>query len=257
MNPLVIKLGGVILDNPDALTNLFTAIRQYRQHHSRSIILLHGGGCKVDEMMNKLSLPVVRRNGLRVTPEEQIHIIVGVLAGSANKTLLAEAKKQQLLAVGLCLADGDTIQVQAIDVTLGHVGEAKPGNSTFIQKLLIDGYLPIISSIGITNGGQMMNVNADHAAVALAQTLGGDLLLLSDVAGVLDANKQLIQQLTPSIAKHLIEQGVITDGMVVKVNSALRAAKVLKRPVDIASWRQIDTLITLFDGKNKGTRMMI
>jgi acetylglutamate kinase len=257
MTPLVIKLGGVILDNPNAITNLFTAIQQYKQHHSRPIILLHGGGCKVDEMMHKLSLPVVRRNGLRVTPAEQIQVIVGVLAGSANKTLLAEAIKQHLPAVGLCLADGDTIQVQEIDATLGHVGKAKPGNPLFIQKLLKDGYLPIISSIGITNQGQMMNVNADHAAVALAQTLEADLLILSDVAGVLDANKQLIKHLTEPMAQQLIEQGVITDGMAVKVNSAFSAAKALKRPVDIASWRRVATLITLFEGKAEGTRIMV
>ena len=124
--------------------------------------------------------------------------------------------------------------------------------------LLNNGYLPIVSSIGITDEGKMMNVNADHAAVALAKTLDADLILLSDVSGVLDGNKQLIASLTQAEADHLIAEGIITDGMIVKVNSAFEAAKTLGRPIDIASWKESDKLIELFNGKSgiTGTRII-
>ncbi|QIQ21136.1 acetylglutamate kinase [Zophobihabitans entericus] len=256
MKPLVIKLGGVLLDTKEALNNLFIAINHYQKKSARPIVIVHGGGCVVDELMHKLSLPVVRRNGLRVTPKEQIDVIVGALAGSANKTLLAEAKKHHLSGIGLCLADGNSVNVTQISDDLGHVGHATAGSPVLINSLLQSGHLPIVSSIGITSSGEMMNVNADHAAVALAQTLDADLILLSDVAGVLDANKQRIAVLTTTQAEELITQGVITDGMVVKVRSALEAAQMLGHPIDIASWKDTDKLMALFAGQPTGTRMM-
>ena len=258
MKPLIIKLGGVLLDNKDALSNLFVIIHEYKKNFRRPLIIVHGGGSLVDSLMDRLSMPVVRRNGLRVTPADQIDVIVGSLAGSANTRLLSEAKKLQISVVGLCLADGNSVEVKQISEDLGYVGEARAGDPTLINLLINSGYLPIVSSIGITEDGQMMNVNADHAAVALAKTINADLVLLSDVVGVLDENKQLIQSLTRAQADLLIANGVITDGMVVKVNSAFEAAKALGRSIDIASWKQADKLIELFNGKSNitGTRII-
>jgi acetylglutamate kinase len=253
MRPLIIKLGGVLLDNKDALSQLFVVISEYKKNYQRSLIIVHGGGTVVDSLMDRLSLPVVRRNGLRVTPADQIDVIVGSLAGSANTKLLSEAKKHQIPSVGLCLADGNSVKVKQISEDLGYVGEAQAGDPTLINLLINAGYLPIVSSIGITESGQMMNVNADHAAVALAKTLGADLILLSDVVGVLDENKQRIESLTQPQADQLIAKGIITDGMVVKVNSAFEAVKELGQPIVIASWKESDQLIKLFNGISGAT----
>jgi acetylglutamate kinase len=125
-----------------------------------------------------------------------------------------------------------------------------------LNTLLGAGYLPVISSIGITADGQLMNVNADQAATALAATLGADLILLSDVSGILDGKGQRIAEMTAQKAEQLIAQGIITDGMVVKVNAALDAARTLGRPVDIASWRHADQLPALFNGVSIGTRIL-
>ncbi|EKN3347421.1 acetylglutamate kinase [Yersinia ruckeri] len=256
MSPLVIKLGGVLLDSEEALERLFTALVTYREKHQRPLVIMHGGGCLVDDLMKKLALPVVKRNGLRVTPADQIDIITGALAGTANKTLLAWAVKHQINAVGLCLGDGNTVSVTPLDVALGHVGSAQPGSPALVQTLLAGNYMPIISSIGITADGVLMNVNADQAATALAATLGADLILLSDVSGILDGKGQRIAEMTAQKAEQLIAQGIITDGMVVKVNAALDAARVLGRPVDIASWRHADQLPALFNGVPIGTRIL-
>lgn len=256
MNPLVIKVGGIILDNKQAVANLFAIISQFKAQQQRSLIIVHGGGCLVDDLMNRLALPVVRRNGLRVTPDDQIDIIVGTLAGSANKVLLAEAYKHHLLAIGLSLADGNSVNVTQLSPELGCVGVPTAGDPTLLNLLLTQHYLPIISSIGITPEGDLMNVNADHAAVAVAKNLNADLVLLSDVSGVLDQNKQCIPMLTLEHAEQLIAQGVIRDGMVVKVRSAFDAAKMLAKPVHIASWQENENLIDLFNGKAVGTTLL-
>ncbi|QDY43418.1 acetylglutamate kinase [Candidatus Pantoea soli] len=255
-NPLIIKLGGVLLDSEEALARLFDALLAYRNAYQRPLIIVHGGGCLVDELMKKLALPVQKKNGLRVTPADQIDIITGALAGTANKTLLAWAKKYGIGAVGLCLGDAGLVNVARLDEELGHVGHATPGNPQLLTTLLDAGYMPVVSSIGITDSGELMNVNADQAATALAATLGADLVLLSDVSGILDGKGQRIAEMTAAKAEQLIAQGIITDGMIVKVNAALDAARTLGRPVDIASWRHAEQLPTLFNGVPIGTRIL-
>lgn len=256
MNPLVIKLGGVLLDNEEALERLFMAVVAYRQEYQRPLVIVHGGGCLVDELMKKLNLPVVKKAGLRVTPADQIDIITGALAGSANKTLLAWAVKNHINAVGLSLADGGSVSVTQLSEELGNVGKAEAGNPALINTLTGAGYLPIVSSIGITAAGDLMNVNADQAATALAATLGADLILLSDVSGILDGKGQRIPEMSAERAEQLIGQGIITDGMIVKVHAALDAARTLGRPVDIASWRHAEQLPALFNGVAIGTRIL-
>ena len=256
MNPLVIKLGGVLLDNEEALERLFMALVTYRQQYQRPLVIVHGGGYLVDELMKKLNLPVVKKAGLRVTPADQIDIITGALAGSANKKLLAWAVKNDINAVGLSLADGGSVVVTQLSEELGNVGKAEVGSPALINTLTGAGYLPIISSIGITADGELMNVNADQAATALAATLGADLILLSDVSGILDGKGQRIPEMTTQKAEQLIEQGIITDGMIVKVHAALDAARSLGRPVDIASWRHAEQLPALFNGTAIGTRIL-
>ncbi len=197
MNPLIIKLGGVLLDSEEALERLFTALLDLsRSQHQRPLVIVHGGGCVVDELMKQLTLPVKKKNGLRVTPADQIDIITGALAGTANKTLLAWAKKHHIASVGLYLGDGDSVKVTQLDEALGHVGLAQPGSPKLINTLLEGGFLPVVSSIGVTDEGELMNVNADQAATALAATLGADLILLSDVSGILDGKGQRIAEMT-------------------------------------------------------------
>ncbi|MBD2809308.1 acetylglutamate kinase [Xenorhabdus sp. Vera] len=256
MVPLVIKLGGVLLDSEEALERLFTTLQLYRKTHKRPLIIVHGGGCLVDKLMQKLQLPILKKQGLRVTPEDQIDIIAGTLAGTANKKLLAWATKLRLPAIGLCLGDGGVVKVSQLDKEFGHTGKALPGKPDLLKILLDVGYIPIISSIGITEHGELMNVNADQAATAIAQVLNADLVFLSDVSGILDGKGQKILEATAERIEQLIEQGIITDGMIVKVKAALDAAKTLGQPVDIASWRHAEQLVALFNGIPVGTRIL-
>lgn len=257
IKPLVIKLGGVLLESDDAMIRLFKALVDYQKYYKRHVLIIHGGGRLIDDLMKKLCLPVRKKNGLRITPREHIDIITGALAGTANKTLLAWALKYNINAVGLCLADGKSVGVRKLDKDLGHVGKAIPGSPLFLTNLCNEGILPIISSIGITNDGLLMNVNADLAATALATTLQSDLILLSDISSILDGKGQRIAEINSIQARELIAQGIITNGMIVKVNAALEAAYVLRRPVDIASWQNTEKLEMLFNGTNIGTRVFV
>lgn len=139
-------------------------------------------------------------------------------------------------------------QVEELDPALGAVGRPSAGDPTIVNAIMQAGGVPIISSIGLTVSGQMMNVNADDAAVAVAKTLHAELVLLSDVSGVLDENKQLIPQLDVHQANQLIADGVITDGMIVKVKAALEAADDLGRAITVAGWRTPELLAHLFSG---------
>ncbi|MDO4429699.1 MAG: acetylglutamate kinase [Lonepinella koalarum] len=255
MKPLVIKLGGVLLDTPAAMENLFTALADYQQNFERPLLIVHGGGCLVDDLMKRLNLPVQKKNGLRVTPSDQIDIIVGALAGIANKTLVAQAAKFNLNPVGLCLADGNLTTAIQLDPELGHVATVTAKNPALLDNLLGNGFLPIISSIAVDDKGLLMNVNADQAATAIAALINADLVMLSDVDGVLDANKQLLSELNAAQIEQLIADKVITDGMIVKVMAALDAAKLLNSGVDIANWKYPEKLTALFSGKIIGTRI--
>lgn len=256
LNPLVIKLGGAVLSDMATLSLLFKAIETYQQQAQRDIVIVHGGGYLVDELMDKLQLETVKKNGLRVTPFEHINYITGALAGTANKLLQGQAIKLGLNAVGLSLADGGLCKITPLSDDLGAVGEAKAGDGTVLRAILKTGALPIISSIGITAQGQLMNVNADQAAVAVATAIDAELALLSDVSGVLDGNKQLIAELDQVQADRLIEQQIITDGMIVKVQAALDAAIELGRAVEVAGWKNPEKLTELFAGNSIGTRFL-
>ena len=255
-NPLVIKLGGAALSCTDTLSQVFGAIATYQQQAQRRIVIVHGGGYLVDDLMAKLQLETIKKDGLRVTPYDQIPVIAGALAGTANKLLQGQAIKDGLNAVGLSLADGGLCHVEELDPELGAVGKATPGNSQVLQAILASGALPIISSIGLTSEGQLMNVNADQAAVAVAGALDAELVLLSDVSGVLDGKGHLITSLDAQQAEQLIQGKVITDGMIVKVYAALEAANDLGRPIEVATWRYPEKLTQLFAGESIGTQFV-
>ncbi|KXF82766.1 acetylglutamate kinase [Enterovibrio coralii] len=257
LRPLVVKLGGAALSCTETLEKLFSTISQYKESAHRDLVIVHGGGYLVDDLMKALNLKVEKKQGLRVTPKDQINVVAGALAGTANKLLQGEAIKSGINAIGLSLADGGLCQIEQLDPELGNVGKASPGNSSVLQAILATGAVPIISSIGIDGDGELMNVNADQAAVAVAAALDAELVLLSDVSGVLNGKGKLMPTLDEKLANELIESGVITDGMIVKVRAAFDAAKALGRPIEVATWRYPEKLAELFGGSNIGTRFTV
>ncbi|ENY72713.1 acetylglutamate kinase [Aeromonas diversa] len=254
---LVIKLGGALLESEEALTALFGTLKGFLDEQHRPLVLVHGGGCLVDDLLKGLGLTSTKKHGLRVTPFDQIPYIAGALAGTANKQMMAKAIATGIPAVGLCLADGGLCQVTQLDPELGAVGACQPGNPGLLKGILAQDFLPVVSSIGITAEGQLMNVNADQAATAIAEALGADLVMLSDVSGILDGKGKLVPELDKATALDLMEKGVIADGMAVKVKAALHAAETLGKPVAVASWRYPDLLHKLLSGGAVGTKVTL
>ena len=250
--PLVIKIGGAILEKQDALADLLKIIASL---NNQPVVLVHGGGCVVDEMLSQAGFTTQKKHGLRVTPKEQMPLIAGALAGSVNKAIVATAASLNMQAVGLSLSDGDMVSCRLSDKDLGMVGEPSAHNSKLLDTLLSANFLPIVSSIGSLASGELVNVNADDAAVAICKLLNAELLLLTDVNGVKDANGEYIDSLSKAQANSLIEQGVIAGGMTAKVNAALHAASQLRRSIAVASWQSPEKIINLIKGDAVGTRI--
>lgn len=255
--PLVIKIGGAILEGKageksEALSDLLKVIASLKD---QAVVLVHGGGCVVDEMLNQAGFTTEKKHGLRVTPKAQMPIIAGALAGSVNKAIVATAACLNMQAVGLSLSDGDMISCQLSDKDLGMVGEPTAYNSKLLDTLLSANFLPVVSSIGSLANGELVNVNADDAAVAICQLLNAELLLLTDVNGVKDANGEYIVSLNKKHADSLIEEGVIAGGMTAKVKAALHAASQLRRSIAVASWQSPEKIINLLNGDAVGTRI--
>tara|TARA_R110001592_G_scaffold1504_2_gene9039 strand:- start:2136 stop:2921 length:786 start_codon:yes stop_codon:yes gene_type:complete len=252
--PLVIKIGGAILEKEDALNALLVVIANLKA--DAKVVLVHGGGCVVDEMLAQAGFTTIKKHGLRVTPKEQIGLISGVLAGTVNKSIVASANRMHLSAVGLSLADGDMIACTKSALDLGEVGVPSPKSSQLLDTLLNSDFLPVISSIGALTNGDIVNVNADDAAVAICQLLNAELLLLTDVNGVKGSDGEYLTSLNSEQAKRLIEQGVIAGGMAAKVNAALLAANQLRRSIAVASWQSPEQIPSLLNGQGMGTQIL-
>lgn len=244
---IVVKLSGKALGARKELAALFTAARGHR------LVIVHGGGVEVDSLFKILNLRVVKKNGLRVSPKGQMPYISAALGGMCNKGLQGLALKQGLKALGMLAGDCGTLKVSPLDPELGMVGKTAPGSPEYLNWLLCHGYTPILASLCHDESGELYNVNADDAALSVAQTLGAALYYISDVPGVLDRQGQLIGSLDESRAAELIADGTISAGMEVKVRSALSAAALTGRSVYIASWKDPLLCENLFSRRPLGT----
>ncbi|MBY6187833.1 acetylglutamate kinase [Marinobacter hydrocarbonoclasticus] len=254
MKTMVIKVGGALLACETGTARLFGTLKEL-QSAGWQAVLVHGGGVLVDQQLKANGFVSEKKHGLRVTPEEQMDVVAGALAGSANSQLVAAAIAAGLNPVGLSLADGGMTQAQVLDPELGAVGKVCAGDASLLNSLSALGMLPIISSIAVDPSGQRLNVNADQAATVICQLLNAELTLLSDVSGVLDGKGQLIPCLDPALAAELTRQGVIEGGMKVKVEAALDAARSINNRVLVASWRYPEQLAALVKGEPVGTQV--
>ena len=251
----VIKLGGQIFTNQKSIQTLMETIKGCEREFQSQFILVHGGGKQVDELLEKLGFVIEKQGGLRVTPPDQIPYIVGMLAGTLNKQLMAEAIKSQLSPIGLSLTDGNTCHVEQSSLSLGHVGLCQGKSPAFLSQLLEQGHTPIVSSIGIAHDGTLLNVNADHAATAISQCMNAELIYLSDISHVLDKQGNPINTLNEVEADAMIQQGVIRDGMKVKVEAAVQAAKTLKKTITVMSGFEPETIYQRIQGQPVGTQI--
>ncbi len=221
------------------------------QSKGSPVILVHGGGDQVLERMQQLGIESIKREGLRVSPDEHMPIVSGVLAGELNKKLVATSATYGISAVGLSLADGDSVICHEHPNNIGAVGIPEPNDERLLSSILNLNMTPMIASIGRDQNARLYNVNADHAAICIAKLLKAQLYFLADVPGVLDKNGEVIKQLNEDTINTLIQDGTIKDGMTVKVNAAMAASKETGQTVTIASWN--DAYELLVNRENKGS----
>ena len=198
-------------------------------------IVVHGGGPQINKMLDKLAVKPEFREGLRVTDNETMEVVEMVLAGAINKSIVASIQQAGGRAVGISGKDGnlmiaerytkkktDPVTGEETVIDFGQVGEPVRINVEILHTIMKSDAIPVVAPVGIGYDGQTYNVNADTAAGAIASATGAKrLLLLTDVAGVLDKNKQLISELKIGDVQQLVDEGTITGGMIPKIESAV------------------------------------
>ncbi|MBQ4244996.1 MAG: acetylglutamate kinase, partial [Clostridia bacterium] len=186
------------------------------------VVLVHGGGPEINAMMSKLGKTAEFVDGLRVTDKESVDIVQMVLAGKVNKTLVNLLEKEGGKAIGISGMDGRLIEAGIKDEKLGYVGEIKKINPKPVIDLLEKGYIPVISTLGCDRDGNTYNINGDTAAGHIAGALNAErLIMMTDIAGVLrDKNdpSSLIPEITSEQAEQLKTEGIISGGMIPKVD---------------------------------------
>ena len=193
------------------------------------IVLVHGGGPEISETMKKMGKESVFVDGLRVTDRETAEIVQMVLSGKINKSLVNLLNNADCRAIGLSGADDGLIEAVQKDPRLGYVGEITKVNPTILHDLLDKGYIPVISTVGYDKAGNIYNINADTAAARIAGALKAEALFtMTDIAGILrdkDDPSSLIQKIYVSDAPALMREGIISGGMIPKVDCCVEAIR--------------------------------
>jgi len=191
------------------------------------IVLVHGGGPEINDLMDRLGKKPEFVDGLRVTDKETVDIVQMVLAGKVNKTLVNLLEMKGGRAMGISGMDGRLIEARVKNEKLGYVGQITNVNIQPVFDLLEKGYIPVISTIGCDEQGNAYNINGDTAAAFIAGALGAErLIMMTDIAGILkdkDDPSTLIPKITLDEAEHLQEQGIISGGMIPKVDCCIEA----------------------------------
>ncbi len=217
---LVIKLGGSTLEHQR------TVLQDIVWLHSLGAypLLVHGGGPYINEWLKKLNIQAHFENGLRVTDSQTLEIVRMVLLGQLNPQLVLMTSQMGGKAIGLSGTDGGMVRAHIANERLGFVGEIDSVDATPVRNLIKAGYIPIVAPLGEATDGTCLNINADLVASHLAGALGAEkLLFLSNVPGVCRSNGKLILEVTEAQARWLMEDGVITEGMIPKVQACLDA----------------------------------
>jgi acetylglutamate kinase len=218
---VVIKVGGNALEQARDETLLDIVLLRYV---GMQPVLIHGGGPEITAMSERLGLKAQFKNGLRITDDKTMEVVKMVLTGKVNPDIVGAINRLGGQAVGMSGEDGPCIIAEPLGPDMGFVGRVTQINREPITALLGRGYIPVIASIGLGYDGHAYNINADTVAAEIALALGAaKMILLTDVAGVLGVDGQVVAVLSTEDARNRIEAGEVTGGMIPKLESCLRA----------------------------------
>jgi acetylglutamate kinase len=250
----VIKIGGSTLGSEDSTITDLVALQQ----QGRLCVVVHGGGKVITDWLGRIGAGTTFIQGERVTDPLTLKVVTAVLAGLVNKEIVAAIICRGGKAVGLSGVDGGTVRGTIKDEKMGYLGTPVTVDMSFLKAALSAGYIPVVAPVSLNDslpaaGPQILNINADTVAAALAAALEApELIFLTDVSGIRGADGAVVPQLSPEAARELIASGVATGGMVPKINACLQAASrgVAARIVD---GRQLHALRDCIEGRTGGT----
>ena len=255
---IVIKYGGSVMEKDILKKAIFRDIALLASVGVRPIIV-HGGGPEINNWLIKLKIKPKFKSGLRVTDEKTMEIVEMVLMGRVNKQIVRGINETGATSIGLSGLDGNLIQARKLKTsTHGFVGDISKINSSILDPLIDKGYIPVISSIGSSNNGISLNINADYVAGEIAAAINAEkLILLTDTPGILkDLNnpKSLIRNLNLKQAREYIEENIISDGMKPKTECCIRAISQGVKATHIIDGRiEHALLLEIFTDTGKGT----
>lgn len=227
---VVIKYGGNAMID-DALKQAVMSDLVLLSLVGIKVVLVHGGGPEISQTLQRMGKESKFIGGLRVTDAETAEIVQMVLCGKVNKDLVSLIQQNNGRALGLCGIDGQMLRVQKLagEVDLGYVGDIASVDTTPILNALHNGYIPVIATVGADETGQVYNINADTAAARIASELGAEnIILMTDIRGLLEKKEDestLIPYVQVSDVPYLKKQGVISGGMIPKVDCCVEAVR--------------------------------
>ena len=249
---IVIKIGGSVLNDEKLFKILIEDISILKKMNFNPI-LIHGGGKRLTAKLNQLNVESKFVDGLRVSNKDVIKIAEEVFI-EFSKEILNEIKNYSVNAKSITSKENNIISVKAISEELGFVGKPYKIHTDILKKIFKEGELPIIAPLGLDSENQVYNVNADDIATFVASSLNARrLIMISDVAGVLDKDNKLISEINSAKAAEMIASGEITQGMVVKINNAINVADKVKGTVIIDGRVVHSILYELLSDKGWGT----
>ena len=250
---IVIKCGGSVLINPN-LFNIFIQDVAVLKKLGLSPIIVHGGGKRINNKLSELNIKSNFIKGLRVTDDKTINIVEDVLI-EFNKEIVNALKDLSCEAKGITSKEYNIISVKPESEDLGFVGTPNKIKTNVLNEIIKANEVPVVAPLGINEKKQTFNINADTAAGAIAKELKARrLLIISDVEGVLDKNKKLITEINSKKAKEMINNGIISGGMIPKINNCLDvASNGVKGVVIIDGRKPHSILFELFSDKGAGT----
>ncbi|MDX2265173.1 MAG: acetylglutamate kinase [Hyphomicrobiales bacterium] len=264
---VVVKYGGHAMGNAQLSEDFAQDIVLLEQSGVKPIVV-HGGGPQIGAMLDKLQIKSEFADGLRITDGPTVEVVEMVLAGSINKQIVAEINRMGGKACGICGKDGNLMIARKLERTvrdpsshieraidLGFVGDPETVNPHILDVITAGDMIPVVAPLGLSRDGVTYNINADTFAAAIACAMKAKrLLLLTDVPGVLDRNKKLIDRLTIAQARALIADGTISGGMIPKVESCIEVVEAGVEGVVIIDGRVPHcVLLELFTQHGAGT----
>ncbi len=259
--PVVLKLGGELIEDPDRVAALATVVRQVCAR--LPLVVVHGGGREIDRALASAGIAKQQVDGLRVTDQATLDVVVAVLAGTVNTTFVALLNAAAVPAVGLTGADAGVAPVRkaaahtttaGARVSLGLVGEpVATGKAPLLTRLAAGGFVPVIASVSASRTGSLFNVNADTMAASVAVRIGARRLIIAGAtAGVLDQAGATLPLVDAAAARRMVKSGAVSAGMVAKLKACRAALTRGVTDVRIADGRVPATLLAALRGEAAG-----